>query len=88
MKKYHIYRIPILVIIDGENGKVITKNGIGSIEDDPEGAQFPWRPRPFKEVIEGKVLTNEGSEIDAHTVLQDKITGLYFSAHWVSHFYY
>lgn len=82
MKKYHIYRIPMLVIIDGETGKVITKNGIGCIEDDPKGEGFPWRPRPFKEVIEGKLLTNAGCEVDALTALQGKITGLYFSAHW------
>ncbi|GAB1604581.1 nucleoredoxin-like [Argonauta hians] len=92
IKKYHVLRVPIprvpmLVLIDTESGKVITKNGISCIEDDPRGEMFPWRPSPFKEVIRGKLLTNNSDDetfgyVDALTQLQGKITGLYFSAHW------
>lgn len=79
----------MLVLLDTETGKVITKNGISCIEDDPRGEMFPWRPSPFKEVIRGKLLTNNSDGetfgyVDALTELQGKITGLYFSAHWVS----
>merc|ERR1712196_168302 len=37
--------IPSLVIID-KDGSTITKNGRAAVSEDPEGAQFPWHPKP------------------------------------------
>ena len=53
--------------------------------DDKNGEKFPWRRKQFRDVIQGKLLQNDGKEVEATEVLRDKIVGLYFSAHWVSH---
>lgn len=43
--------IPTLVILDEKN-KVLTRNGRLEIVDDPEGLNFPWRPRPVEQLTE------------------------------------
>jgi len=42
--------IPTLVVVDPKTGKVITKGGRGMIDSDPEGAEFPWHPKPLNEL--------------------------------------
>ena len=47
--------IPTLVVLD-ENNKVITTNGRGAVDKDPEGAEFPWKPKPLEQL--------DGSTVD------------------------
>merc|ERR1712146_432735 len=41
--------IPTFVMI-GEDGKVISNNCRGSVEEDPEGKNFPWHPKPVNDL--------------------------------------
>jgi len=47
---FDVSGIPTLVVVDPKNGKVITKGGRGMIDSDPEGADFPWHPKPLNEL--------------------------------------
>jgi len=42
--------IPFFVVIDPATGKVITEEGRGAVTEDPEGADFPWVPKPLSSV--------------------------------------
>lgn len=75
--------IPTLVLLDGKDGKEITKEGRGMMLDDPEGKQFPWKPKSFSEIMmKVKLVNNEKTE-KSFKELSGKVLGLYFSAHWV-----
>jgi len=78
--KYKVGGIPTLVVI-AEDGKVITKNGRTEVDNDPEGAKFPWIPPPINEVLGTEFVNTSGD-----TVLIDTLAGkhlaIYFSAHW------
>ena len=79
--KYGASGIPHLVVVDNTpNRKVITSDGVGEVQLDPEGKNFPWRPKSFKEVWPSKYLTKNGL-VDS-TTLENKHLMLYFSAHW------
>jgi nucleoredoxin len=43
---FEVDGIPTLVILD-ENHKIITSEGRGAVSSDPEGAEFPWLPKPL-----------------------------------------
>ena len=69
--------------MDGKAGSLITADGRSIVGDDPEGAQFPWKPKPFTEMISsGKFVNKDKGEITWEE-LQGKFIGIYFSAHWV-----
>jgi len=81
-KAFKVQGIPTFVVI-GEDGKVISTDGRSAVGSDPEGADFPWRPTPLKELI-GAVEAFErkdGSKV-TQADLEGKVIGLYFSAHW------
>ncbi|XP_071481380.1 nucleoredoxin-like [Diadema antillarum] len=78
-KKFKVSGIPSLVILDSQTGEVVCENGRGEVADDPDAKGFPWKPRSFAEVIPGKLINNKKEEVPE---VKDKITGLYFSAHW------
>ncbi|XP_045171983.1 nucleoredoxin-like [Mercenaria mercenaria] len=80
-KKFRVQGIPKLVLIDGETGQTITRDGYCHLMEDENGAEFPWRRKKFGDIIKGKLL-KEGTEVDALEELKGKIVGLYFSAHW------
>lgn len=82
-KKYRVQGIPKLVLVDGENGQTITRDGYSHLMEDEKGAEFPWRQEKFLDIIKGKLI-KEGNEVDAVEELKGKTVGLYFSAHWVS----
>ncbi len=44
--------IPTLVVLD-EELKLITANGTAAVAADPEGGNFPWRPKPVEQLSEG-----------------------------------
>ncbi len=77
--------IPTLVFIDGETGKLITSDGREKVTSDAEAKNFPWYPKKLCDILqenEGKLKTKDGeTTVDAATA--GKVTGLYFSAHWV-----
>ncbi|XP_056675569.1 nucleoredoxin [Monodelphis domestica] len=79
--KYRISNIPSLIFIDATTGKVVCRNGLLVIRDDPEGLEFPWGPKPFSEVIAGPLLRNNGQSLDS-SCLEGSHVGVYFSAHW------
>lgn len=47
------------------------------------GLEFPWGPKPFREVIAGPLLRNNGQSLESSS-LEGSHVGVYFSAHWVS----
>jgi len=55
---FGIEGIPSVVIID-KDGSVISKEGRGAISADPEGAEFPWYPKPVKDLAAGPGPLNE-----------------------------
>ncbi|XP_067650259.1 paxillin-like isoform X1 [Haliotis asinina] len=61
-------------------GQVITVDGFNHVQEDEAGHGFPWKLKPFHDVMKGKLL-HDKEEIDA-SILQGKVVGLYFSAHW------
>ncbi|XP_067165814.1 nucleoredoxin [Apteryx mantelli] len=79
--KYRVSNIPSLIFIDASTGKVVCRNGLLVIRDDPEGLEFPWGPKPFSEVVAGPLLRNNGQSLDSN-VLEGCHVGVYFSAHW------
>lgn len=77
-KKFKVKGIPSLVILDAE-GKTITTDGREAVSQDPEGANFPWKP-PTAEEKAAAVLKALGPDLVAKA--GGKPMGLYFSAHW------
>uniref|UniRef100_A0A2K5N651 Nucleoredoxin n=1 Tax=Cercocebus atys TaxID=9531 RepID=A0A2K5N651_CERAT len=43
--------------------------------------EFPWGPKPFREVIAGPLLRNNGQSLESSS-LEGSHVGVYFSAHW------
>ena len=82
-QKYKVSGIPTLVLLDGKEGKEITKEGRGMMLDDPEGTNFPWKPLEVSEILKDVKLINNKQEETPFDELSGKILGLYFSAHWV-----
>lgn len=78
--KFRVRGIPALVILD-PNGGVITTDGRSMVGDDPEGKDFPWRPKPLSELIGKEFLSKSGS-VCGEEVIRGKTLALYFSAHW------
>jgi len=56
---FEVEGIPTFVIMDGPTGKVISKNGRGSVSSDPEGHKFPWTPSALSTVEEGASQLND-----------------------------
>ncbi|XP_071849006.1 nucleoredoxin-like [Apostichopus japonicus] len=79
--KFKIQGIPTFVLLDGATGSIVTSDGRSSVLEDPKGENFPWKPKPFSEVIKGKLLKNTGEEC-TDEALKGKVLGIYFSAHW------
>jgi len=50
--------IPTLVFLE-PSGKVITTEGRGAISADPDGKDFPWRPKPLNPLESGGGALNE-----------------------------
>jgi len=72
--------IPLLVILD-KDGTVIVPDAVGEVSMDPEGKNFPWRPKPLAEIMPDYYIDQEKN---GHPMseLNDKYLLLYFSAHW------
>lgn len=81
-KKYKVSGIPTLVILDGESGELITKDGRSAMMEDPEGANFPWKPPTLWEALGDEFIGKEDAVELADLRGPGKVIGLYFSAHW------
>ncbi|TKS80891.1 Nucleoredoxin [Collichthys lucidus] len=79
--KYKVTSIPSLVFVDAVTGKVVCRNGLLVVRDDPKGLEFPWGPKPFAEVVAGPLLRNNRQTTDSSS-LEGHYVGVYFSAHW------
>jgi nucleoredoxin len=69
--------IPSLVIV-GPVGMTITKNGRGAVASDPEGAEFPWHPKPVADLKDGPGNLNEVATViafceDCHPGIQASV---------------
>jgi len=80
-KKFKVEGIPSFVILDSD-GKLITKDGREVVSSDPAGADFPWKPQKLSELLNCDVQTGSGELKPLAEVAQDKVLGIYFSAHW------
>jgi len=58
---FDVNGIPALVLVDAETGATITTNGRGAITADPEGAEFPWLPKPVTDLASSCDGINEES---------------------------
>jgi nucleoredoxin len=81
-KKFKVQGIPTFVILD-KDGAVVTTDARGSVSEDPEGANFPWKPKTVAEVLEAVTVQNkEGKTYPLSSLKGQSVVGLYFSAHW------
>mmetsp|Transcript_53925 Transcript_53925/g.101086 ORF Transcript_53925/g.101086 Transcript_53925/m.101086 type:complete len:442 (-) Transcript_53925:65-1390(-) len=79
-KKFKVSGIPTFIIMNVENGSVITSDGRSAVMSDPEGKKFPWIPPTFAEALGDKFM--DGDETVGKEKIEGKTLGLYFSAHW------
>jgi len=73
--------IPLLVVLDVD-GSVIIADGVGEVSTDREGANFPWRPKPVKDLLPEQYIDSDKTTLCPMSDLDDKYLMLYFSAHW------
>ena len=73
----------MLVLLDGKDGKVITKDARAKLQEDPAGEDFPWRPKGIAGIMKGVKLVSNTKEEKSFEDLAGKVIGYYFSAHWV-----
>lgn len=79
--RYKVTSVPSLVFLDALTGKIVCRNGLLVVRDDPEGLEFPWGPKPFGEVVAGPLIRSSGQVSDG-SALEGSFVGVYFSAHW------
>jgi len=79
--KYKVQGIPTIVIL-GQDGSVISKDGRSDISEDPTGKKFPWIPKKFSEIMSSLKFVNKDGSAGGAELLTDKVFALYFSAHW------
>ena len=84
-RKYKVSGIPTLVLLEADTGKTITTDGRSIVAEDPNGDNFPWKPKPLTELIGDKFIKNDKKEVGKEAI-EGKVLGLYFSAYWVSVF--
>eukprot|EP01024_Parvocaulis_polyphysoides_P041759 TRINITY_DN38316_c1_g6_i1.p1 TRINITY_DN38316_c1_g6~~TRINITY_DN38316_c1_g6_i1.p1 ORF type:complete len:318 (-),score=39.01 TRINITY_DN38316_c1_g6_i1:212-1165(-) len=81
--KFNQQGMPKLVIINAESGSIITRNGREVVEQDPQGKEFPWNPKPVSDLLKGPLINKDDQlQEDYDEFIKDKYVLLYFSAHW------
>merc|ERR1712232_501503 len=61
---FGVQGIPSFVIID-KDGSIITKDGRAAVSSDPTGSEFPWYPKPVKDLSAGPGPLNESAVVVA-----------------------
>eukprot|EP00928_Gymnodinium_smaydae_P013846 TRINITY_DN15025_c0_g1_i1.p1 TRINITY_DN15025_c0_g1~~TRINITY_DN15025_c0_g1_i1.p1 ORF type:complete len:452 (-),score=100.95 TRINITY_DN15025_c0_g1_i1:177-1532(-) len=80
--KFKVQGIPTMIILNGADGSIITKDGRSEVMNDPTGENFPWIPLSFKEALGTTFMRGENMEEVGAEAVEGKTLGLYFSAHW------
>lgn len=81
--KYKVQGIPSFVVIDALAGTVVNGNARNQVAEDPEGKDFPWKPKTASELLSvAELIDKEGKKFKSDDLLAGKIKMLYFSAHW------
>ncbi|WAR02495.1 NXN-like protein [Mya arenaria] len=75
-KKYRVQGIPKLVLVDGETGQTITRDGYSHLMEDENGAEFPWRRKKFSEIVNGKLL-KDGKECPPCRIFTPELIRIY-----------
>lgn len=75
------------MLLDGKDGKVITKDGRTMLLEDSSGENFPWKPKGISDILKQVTLVNNKQEEISVQDLAGKIIGFYFSAHWVCSYF-
>ena len=57
-KLFEVEGIPTLVIV-GADGKVINTEGTSAVGSDPDGAEYPWKPKPVNDLNEDAGKLND-----------------------------
>ena len=57
-KLFEVEGIPTLVII-GPDGKIINTEGTSAVGSDPDGAEYPWKPKPVNDLNEDASKLND-----------------------------
>ena len=78
--QYGAQGIPHLVVVNRNDGSVITEDGTESLQTNPTG--FPWKPPTFAELWPTQYLAADGTTLVDSATLASKHLMLYFSAHW------
>lgn len=74
---YKAHGMPHLVVID-RDGRVLTKDGVNCLSQDPVGKNFPWRPGRIVDLLPTRYVGTETTlSMDS---LDDSYLLLYFSA--------
>ncbi|GLD53423.1 nucleoredoxin [Lates japonicus] len=79
--KYKVTSIPSLVFVDAATGKVVCRNGLLVVRDDPKGEikpEFPWAGR-WREVVAGLCSGTTGRQQTVQPFLEGHYVGVYFS---------
>ena len=85
-RQCHAGSIPHLVVFDTD-GTMIRQDGVGELTLDPSGTRFPWRPKPFSEILPSHCIYATEQEPKSMLDWKDKYLMLYFSvSHVLSHF--
>jgi nucleoredoxin len=64
--RFGVSGIPSLIILDGiKTGKLINDAARESVSSDPEGADFPWYPKPLNDLCEGADGINDNPALVA-----------------------
>jgi len=48
---FEVEGIPTFVLIDAATGETITTKARANVSTDPEGAEFPWHPKPLTDMV-------------------------------------
>lgn len=72
--------IPMLVVLDAD-GSILSKKGRNLVSSDPQGANFPWKPKTMSEELGDNFVGQGGASVDKSS-FAGKFIGIYFSAHW------
>ena len=81
-KKFKVSGIPSLIILDGETGELITKDGREAVMEDLKGENFPWMPPTVWELTGDEFMSGDETVELSALRGEGKVVGLYFSAHW------
>lgn len=78
--KFGVSGIPMLVVLDTD-GTVLSKKGRNLVASDPQGLNFPWKPKTMTEEL-GTDFVGQGGTAVNKSSFDGKFVGIYFSAHW------